>query len=1317
MTADEDQDRISTTVYDLAGRVITTTDVAGRVMYTAYDQLGRAVLRVSNYDNPDNMGNPTYSDVNDWSWNGTDWVDGAMTVIAHGAASDLNLISEMRYNKAGDLQASRDVQGTVTAFTYDAVGRRVQVTQAQGTQLETSDYTCFDKAGRVRRQIQTVVAQADLDARANGSWVFDPQGHGGNKDKNIIHETHYDRASRPIQRINPVGDVVETTYLKSGQVAQILHKDVMVEGSLQDVVMLYRYDALYRRTLVVQNYSAQGSSDPADWVFEGGVWKTGIAGTAIEHDPNSSGNASQNVIVQASYDKSGRLLNLRDPNGNLTNYEYDQLGRRTKLDNPLGYEWLISYEDVGQNSRVTMTNPGIEAISSVWQSYDVQQDFDRLGRLTEVTYPDADVTADVSFSYDVAGNRTAMLEQDSNTVVRETQYQYDAMNRLIQVDFDRDGDTTIEDSLHYRYDERGLRTQLVIDPSGDNLQVTYVYDEKGRLVSLTDWDSQETRYDYDRLNRHNATTLPNGVQSHYDYDAAGRLQHLRHRKGYDTLAAFKYEVDARGNRVKTWETLAGESATIVHDNEAVTERGTWALSGDFYETSQWDAKLTLSVWGNQDVKLTIGTGPEHSIFDIYIDGTLYISSDGYSATQSEREIDLVIHDSQIRQHVIELRNRHEQNLASTGYKLQFKQLTLDKVQEISYDYDALSRLLTADYADNSRNYAYRYDLAGNRLQESVSIGITTTITDWSYDAANRVDTMQVGSNPLDSFDYDANGNLLTAGGHSYEWNHAGRMTQLDTGSGIYHYAYDGDDNRVEQHLGSVVTDYLLDTQVGLAEVLRETDGTDTRHYLHGLRGVQATEQDNTWLVLLQDGLGSVRTQVDASSQVDASQHHSPYGQAFGLTGTWEGSFGYAGEQIDPTGLSYNRARYYDPNMGMFNALDPFEGMMSDPMSMNGYAYVHGNPINLTDPSGEFAGILAMIAAIAFAGGGINGAWEFSVNQGFGGVGPWAGENSIFTNGIDNLKCLELEPLLEATGYGAASAVAGGVAGLVTGALAMALGGALGLTGLAATAWGVASVSGSGVVGGIYSRHTFSLLDNGVLAENAYDPTLMAMDATLSLGGFKLFGGNFATAGGQAITQSYNAQQTNLINQSLSRMSQNPYSPNDWRYQIFTTEGRDGLTSFYSSNTRYWSQQAANSYANQLSTSRGGGRPSVVSSGFNPTTGRGYYAESYNSTLEYPFHPVMRDRMGILSEIAASESPILRNGSTDLRFWQSREPWPAFNCAEFNLCNQALWYGDNIDELIISSYYTPTGSQRPQALPAPRCLNCQITSHGAIVPTD
>ena len=54
---------------------------------------------------------------------------------------------------------------------------------------------------------------------------------------------------------------------------------------------------------------------------------------------------------------------------------------------------------------------------------------------------------------------------------------------------------------------------------------------------------------------------------------------------------------------------------------------------------------------------------------------------------------------------------------------------------------------------------------------------------------------------------------------------------------------------------------------------------------------------------------------------------------------------------DDNGLLYLRARYYNPTIGQFFSLDPLEGDMAQPMSLNRYGYVFGNVINAADPSG------------------------------------------------------------------------------------------------------------------------------------------------------------------------------------------------------------------------------------------------------------------------------------------------------------------------------------------------------------------------------
>jgi len=62
-------------------------------------------------------------------------------------------------------------------------------------------------------------------------------------------------------------------------------------------------------------------------------------------------------------------------------------------------------------------------------------------------------------------------------------------------------------------------------------------------------------------------------------------------------------------------------------------------------------------------------------------------------------------------------------------------------------------------------------------------------------------------------------------------------------------------------------------------------------------------------------------------------------------------FGFTGEETDSNGLVNLRARYYNPAIGQFFSLDPLEGNMGRPLSLDRYVYVQGNAVNHTDPSG------------------------------------------------------------------------------------------------------------------------------------------------------------------------------------------------------------------------------------------------------------------------------------------------------------------------------------------------------------------------------
>jgi RHS repeat-associated protein len=90
------------------------------------------------------------------------------------------------------------------------------------------------------------------------------------------------------------------------------------------------------------------------------------------------------------------------------------------------------------------------------------------------------------------------------------------------------------------------------------------------------------------------------------------------------------------------------------------------------------------------------------------------------------------------------------------------------------------------------------------------------------------------------------------------------------------------------------------------------------------------------------------TVVDASGTITTSYSYGPYGATTtGGTASANPS-AFTGRELDPTGLYFYRARYYEPGTGRFLSEDPLGLAAGDP---NPYRYLRNDPLNGTDPSG------------------------------------------------------------------------------------------------------------------------------------------------------------------------------------------------------------------------------------------------------------------------------------------------------------------------------------------------------------------------------
>ena len=216
-----------------------------------------------------------------------------------------------------------------------------------------------------------------------------------------------------------------------------------------------------------------------------------------------------------------------------------------------------------------------------------------------------------------------------------------------------------------------------------------------------------------------------------------------------------------------------------------------------------------------------------------------------------------------------------------------------------------------------------------------------TNTIYAYDAANRLTS--VNGVP---YSWGANGNLLNDGVNTYTYNHANRLVGMIDGECTYAFAYNGLGDRLQQTAGGVTTNYTVDLNAGLTQLLAE----ETSTYLYGVGriGQQGTE----WAYHLPDALGSVRQLADAVGAISVAQSFEPYGEALAAFGSQQTAYGFAGEWTDGTGVMYLRARYYAPEVSRFISRDVWEGDALNPMSYNYWLYAYANPVNLVDPSGQ-----------------------------------------------------------------------------------------------------------------------------------------------------------------------------------------------------------------------------------------------------------------------------------------------------------------------------------------------------------------------------
>ncbi|MEP3295217.1 MAG: RHS repeat-associated core domain-containing protein [Pseudoruegeria sp.] len=108
--------------------------------------------------------------------------------------------------------------------------------------------------------------------------------------------------------------------------------------------------------------------------------------------------------------------------------------------------------------------------------------------------------------------------------------------------------------------------------------------------------------------------------------------------------------------------------------------------------------------------------------------------------------------------------------------------------------------------------------------------------------------------------------------------------------------------------------------------------------------------------LFRDHLNSVRMIADENQAIEERSTYKPFGEeneTILASSKAQETIGWIGERHDAgAGLQYLNARYYDPELGLFIQPDWFE-VTKARVGTNRYSYSFNDPVNLSDPGGNF----------------------------------------------------------------------------------------------------------------------------------------------------------------------------------------------------------------------------------------------------------------------------------------------------------------------------------------------------------------------------
>ncbi len=886
---------------------------------------------------------------------------GAQRIFGYSRVGDINKVAgisgsqcatcqEMAattYDAAGWVASRTDYNGNLTCYENDPV-RGLELVRVEGfapnSTCPAPPLSAYTPApNTLQRMITTVWSttwrEPQLITEANRTTGFTFDGFGNVHTKTITDTTETPNVARTwTYTYNNFGQVLTaklprtdlnstTTYVYYPCPGTYCGQVNTIENALIQTTTFLTYNA-YGQPLTITDPNGvlttlayyPREQLKSSVVSEGGFtettgynyWPTGILETVTMPDGTE---------LTYAYSKAKYLTDITDSAGNYINYTVDALGNRTGID---------AYDP------------------SLTLDYTQTRQYNALSQLYKVIGAAGTSVVTTTYGYDNNANLTSIVAP----IARDTEQQFDALNRLNQITDPKSGVSNFtydaEDDLTQVSDPRTLlstytyngfsqvlTTQLASYGTGT---LTNTYDSFGNLATFKDARIATATYQYDALNRLTSAAFKKGSVTDqtisYTYDSGtngkGRLTGAS-----DANHSMSWGYDAKGRVISKGQTVSSIAKTV----------GYSYTNGDL---------TTLTTPSGQMITYTYA---DHLITSIAVNSTNLLTGATYEPFGPVRGWNWGNGTAESRLYNTDGNPTKMAGPESHSYtydnafRIKTISNTSNSALSWSYTYDLLDRVLSA--ADTATTQGFTYNPDGDRTKETGTVSGTYNVS-----TTNSRLTSITGT-PARTYTFDANGTTLTYASTTFTFNNRNRMATAIVSSVTTSYIYNALGQRIEKSGGPAGTLIYVYDEAGHLQGEYSSSG--------------ALIEETIWLgdtpvATLQPVSGGIGIYYIHADHLNAP-HMITRATDNGIMWRWDNDpFGSLGPNQNPNGLGtfvYNPrfpGQYYDVETGLFynyfRDYDPQTGryVESDPIGLAGgsystYAYAGGNPVSRRDPTG------------------------------------------------------------------------------------------------------------------------------------------------------------------------------------------------------------------------------------------------------------------------------------------------------------------------------------------------------------------------------